>query len=127
LFCFKDLSVPLHFERCSAVIGQDIEPVLQPKTGRQTNKAMPLPLEGRMSEEGWDTGLVEDSKRSIQTFCVADAFNLKKLTSLMQRTYTNAEVHCMSECLHCRINSQDEGHLEEVFAFEACAPSSWAQ
>jgi hypothetical protein len=64
-----------------------------------------------------DEGLQpEEVTRPIHVHCTADAFNLKKLATILRREFPNAEIHSISECVHCRVR---EGGLvnppEDVF------------
>lgn len=92
---------------------------MQLKTGRQTNKAVPLPLEGhaQASIEG-STELVEDIRRSILALAIADGFNLKDTMPVLRAAFPHADLHLISECLHFSIQSEDGEHTEEAYLFD---------
>eukprot|EP00892_Ulva_mutabilis_P011771 jgi/Ulvmu1/8967/UM005_0058.1 len=89
------------------------------KTGRQTNKAVSLPLEGHAQApvEG-STDLVEDIRRTILALSIADGFNLKDTMPVLRSAFPRADLHLISECLHFSIRSTDGDHSEEVYIFD---------
>lgn len=100
---------------------------MQLKTGRQTNKAISLPLEGhaQASVEG-SAELVEDIRRSILALSISDGFSLKDTMPMLRLAFPRADLHLISECLHFSIQSADGDHNEEVYIFDVCdAKADW--
>lgn len=107
---------------------------MQAKTGRQINKIVPLPLEGadslRTNGEGVGS---EEVTRPIYVHCTADAFNLKHLANALREEFPSADLHSISECVHCRVHQgglsapPDDG-FGEMFFFDvrlnqSCKPA----
>jgi hypothetical protein len=88
---------------------------MQAKTGRQANKIVPLPLEGEGALEP-EAGYLpqQEVTRPIHVHCTADAFNLKKLANLLRAEYPSAEVHSISECVHCSVGFTHSGRNSDL-------------
>lgn len=102
-------------------------PDMQAKTGRQTNKVVPLPLEGSQALSDAQGPAVADVRRPIHVYLTAGAFDLKKLSAALKTRYRGTDVHPSTECVHCRVNqpglaSEPDDGYGELFFFEVCLP-----
>ena len=102
---------------------------MQAKTGRQINKIVPLPLTGEDAQSDGDNGFArQEVTRQIHVHCTADAFDLKKIAAALRAQYPSADIHSISECVHCSIRdipdetfaSELDDGSGEMFFFEVC-------
>ena len=97
---------------------------MQAKTGRQINKIVPLPLEGSQSLNLDTQGIAPPEViRPIHVYLTADSFDLKKLAAALRTKYRSADIHSISECVHCRVHqgglaSEPDDGFGELFFFE---------
>ena len=94
---------------------------VQAKTGRQINKIVQLPLENDGTPSVQESA--QEVTRPIHVHCTADAFDLKMIANALKKQYPSAEVHSITECVHCCVHHADfaadpsEG-VAEMFFFQ---------